>query len=223
LDLVNKPMLWMRTEAQTQEPLLDPETERPIYDLLIHVGAEHYPYAPDYIEETRRLGASRKLNPNLDLSLLTRSSRMLLAHPKALPLNWQALQPPQVCLKHIPRHALSSYDRLLSDPQGDQQRVGPCIFKLWELLPQESASAIFEQEGARPLCLRQNGSTLYEYAPTGEVVTGWQTDFILSLPITGFALIQYADGSVNEKARHKAVQGMEMNGASALPFYETPR
>src|SRR5258706_16194102 len=49
LDLVNKPQLWQRVLSQG-EPALD-EEGLPIYDLLIWVGAEHYPYCPDYIEE----------------------------------------------------------------------------------------------------------------------------------------------------------------------------
>src|SRR5579863_5482931 len=71
IDLVNKPQLWPRTDPASQEAVVDVETGRPVYDLLIHIGAEYYPYAPDYIEETRRMGASRKLNPNLDLAKLS--------------------------------------------------------------------------------------------------------------------------------------------------------
>ena len=75
LDLVNKPQTWQRM-LPSGEPALDGEG-LPIFDLLIWVGAEFYTYCPDYLEETRRYGASRRLNPNLDLSLLSRSSRML--------------------------------------------------------------------------------------------------------------------------------------------------
>jgi len=95
VDLVNKPCLWQRVDPETQEPVLDLETGRPVYDLLIHIGAEHYEYAPDYVEESRRLGASRRLNANLDLSLLTRRSHMLLAHPKAIIVPWRDLTLPE--------------------------------------------------------------------------------------------------------------------------------
>jgi hypothetical protein len=47
LDLINKPQLWMRTLA-SGEPALDEEGQ-PIFDLLIWVGAEHYPYCSDYL------------------------------------------------------------------------------------------------------------------------------------------------------------------------------
>ncbi len=48
LDLVNKPQTWQRM-LPSGEPVLD-EDELPIYDLLIWVGAEFYPYCPDYLE-----------------------------------------------------------------------------------------------------------------------------------------------------------------------------
>ncbi len=224
VDLVNKPQLWQRVDPETQEPVLDVETGRPVFDLLIHIGAEHYPFAPDYIEESRRLGASRRLNPNLDLSLLTRRSRMLLAHPKAIIVPWRDLILPDWCYKRHPRHDLASYALLgldAAEAMMDEGRMGPCIFKLWDVLPTDEATTVFEQEGERPVCLREIGSTIYEYRPTGEEVQEWEHGFILGLPITGIALIQYADGTVNEKAKAKVLTGMAQNGDLALPYYET--
>src|SRR5205085_3103886 len=102
LDLINKPQLWQRA-LPSGEPALD-ENDLPIFDLLIWVGAEHYPYCPDYLEETRRYGASRRLNPNLDLAQLSRSSRMILAHPHVLNTRWQEQRPPLTCKKRVPGH-----------------------------------------------------------------------------------------------------------------------
>ena len=76
LDLINKTQLWQR-RLSTGEPVLDGE-DLPVYDVLMWVGAEHYEYCCDYIEEVKRYGASRRLNPNLDLSRSPRSSRMIL-------------------------------------------------------------------------------------------------------------------------------------------------
>ena len=208
------------------QPVLDSETGRPVYDLLIHIGAEHYEYATDYIEETRKLGASRRLNANLDLALLTRRSRMLLAHPKAIIVSWRDLTLPDWCFKRLPRHDLASYAQQgmdAAEAMTDEGRVGPCIFKLWDVLPRDEANVVFEQEGERPVCLRTCGSTIYEYRPTGEEVKEWEPGFILGLPITGIALIQYADGMVNEKAKAKVLAGIELNGEIALPFYETDK
>jgi hypothetical protein len=247
----------------TGEPALDGEG-LPIFDLLIWVGQEHYPYCPDYLEETIRFGASRRLNPNLDLSLLSRSSRMILAHPLVLNTAWQTQRPPETCKKEVPGHdaAITKSDddaedaanetgeetinrplqhligngteSLLPVTQPDSPRTGPCLFKLWELIPQEAAQtvidvadseAVEQQAGAEalPLCLREIGSTIYQYRPTGESADGLVPGIFAALPITGFALIRYHDGSVNERAKEKILAGLEAHGSHALPVYETDR
>jgi len=232
IDLINKPQLWQRADPVSGEPVLDPETDAPVYDLLIWIGAEHYPEAADYIEETRRLGASRRLNPQMDLSKLTCRSRMVLAHPKAIIASWRDLMPPKQCQKQLPFHDQVFYERFHRDQletgegidtRHDDERADPCIFKLWEILPKDEATLTFEREGDSPLCLRRIGSTTYDYCPTGEEVTAWQAGFLLGLPITGIALIQYQDGSVNTQAKDKLLMGIEQNGQMALPFYETDR
>jgi len=260
LDLVNKPQLWQRT-LPSGEPALD-ENDLPIFDLLIWVGAEHYPYCPDYLEETRRYGASRRLNPNLDLAQLSRSSRMILAHPHVLNTAWQGQRPPLTCKKRVPGHdhpATAQHDEakdarhetgagtnthLLEQNAGSSSeplplavaaetpQTGPCLFKLWELIPCEAAQTVIEASeeeageqhtgaGALPLCLREIGSTIYQYRPTGESADGLAPGLFAALPITGFALIRDNDGSVNERARDKILAGLETHESHALPFYET--
>ena len=46
---------------------------------------------------------------------------------------------------------------------------------------------------------------------------------LAALPITGFALIRFDDGSVNERAKEKMLAGLEAHGHHAIPFYETDR
>lgn len=262
LDLVNKPQTWQRM-LPSGEPALD-EEGLPIYDLLIWVGAEHYPYCPDFLEEVKRYGASRRLNPNLDLSLLSGSSRMVLAHPLVLNTAWWMQRPPETCKKEVSGHDAavaasddeaegtlgetgeetitrpnlhrmgSSAASLRPVAQPESQRTGPCLFKLWELIPQEAAQTVIdvaddevgEQHAGTeplPLCLREIGSTIYQYRPTGESADGLVPGIFAVLPITGFALIRYHDGSVNERAREKILAGLEAHGSHALPVYETDR
>jgi len=258
LDLINKPQLWLRTFA-AGEPVCDAE-EHPIYDILMWVGAEFYPYCPDFIEEVRRYGASRRLNPNLDLSLLSRSSRMILVHPRARNLAWQTQMPPETCHKDIPGHAValaSTAEQSSADEREDHEttsprmallmepehvhgpQAGPCLFKLWELMPQEAAQTVIAEgtadgaEGedgaemgyhpARPLCLRAIGSTVYQYRPTGESADELVPGIFATLPITGVALIRFADGSVNQRAQEKVEAGLAAHGEQALPWYESDR
>jgi hypothetical protein len=235
LDLVNKPQLWQRM-LQEGQPVLDADGN-PIYDLLIWVGAEHYPYCPDYIEETRRYGASRRLNPNLDLSRLSCASHMILAHPRARNTAWQTQSSPESCHKDVPGHV----DKVEADGDSVEEMLpsnvplnGPCLFKLWELIPQDAAQTVLPELDlevgdtavnalVRPLCLRAIGSTVYQYRPTGESEEGLVPGLFAILPITGFALIRFADGSVNERAREKVLAGLESHGDRAIPFYESDR
>ncbi len=244
LDLINKPQLWQRTLA-SGEPALD-ENDLPIFDLLIWVGEEHYPYCCDYLEETRQFGSSRRLNPNLDN------------------MQWHEQRPPLDCKKAVPGHdaalaasddevegatseaeeelSLSAFVHRAGDNAGtllpalplESLRTGPCLFKLWELIPQEAAKMVIdvaeEEAGERhpgteplPLCLREIGSTIYQYRPTGESADGLVPGLFAALPLTGFALIRYHDSSVNDQAKEKILAGLEAHESHALPFYETDR
>ncbi len=245
LDLINKPQTWQRM-LPSGEPALDWEG-LPIYDLLIWVGQEHYPYVPDFLEEVKRYGASRRLNPNLDLSMLSRSSRMILAHPLVLNTAWQMQRPAsdgegdvttsetgEEIIRTLQYCMDNNTESLLPVVQPESPRTGSCLFKLWELIPREAAQTVIEASDTEageqhagvaelPLCLREIGSTIYQYRPTGESQDGLIPGIFAALPITGFALIRYHDGSVNERAREKILAGLETYGSHAIPVYETDR
>lgn len=155
--------------------------------------------------------------------MLNRASRMLLAHPRAIPLNWRELTPPDHCQKRLDRHDLAWYTTHHVDHTTDAERYGPCLFKLWDLIPLEQAEAVTEEPGERPMCLRRIGSTVYPYRPTEEKVSAWAEAFILALPLTGFSLIQDAEGNVNSRAKEKLQEARALQGETHLPMYETPR
>jgi intein/homing endonuclease len=232
-------------------------------------GDESYCVGYHAVHNCRRFGASRRLNPNLDLSLLSRASRMILAHPHALNLRWQEQRPPDKCKKPVPGHDVATSQRAaleeeasagglageratttalmplpadavieaakpLTDTPISPPQSGPCLYKLWNLIPREAAQTVIEAvEGesggqhagvaALPLCLREIGSTIYQYHPTGESADGLVPGLFAALPITGFALVRYQDGSVNEQAKAKILAGVEAHEQHALPFYETDR
>lgn len=203
LDLVNKPQIVE-------------DTETGIAHLWLWIGAEWYPYCPDYIEETRHLGASRKLNPQLDLSRLTPGSRMILVHPAARNTLGQEQQPPDACAKRVPGHVLEQDAH--APEESASPAAGPCLFKTYELIPREAAA-----DESLPIILngstwyaRRIGSTTYFYAPSGESAEGLEPGVFAALPITGFALIRHPDGSVNESVREKL-------DAANLPYYKSSR
>ena len=189
---------------------------------------------------------------------------MILAHPHTLNTAWQVQRPPQICKKEVPGHVVpdvvaedeaedatgETSDETISNPLvhpagnnagsllpallPETSRTGPCLFKLWELIPREAAQTVIDlldsevgeqRPGTEPvpLCLREIGSTIYQYRPTGESADGLVPGIFAVLPITGIALIRYHDGTVNERAREKIQAGLETRGGSGLPYYESDR
>ncbi|GAA5512522.1 hypothetical protein Dcar01_01236 [Deinococcus carri] len=68
----------------------DPKGVTHVVDLI---GESHYPFVPDFWEEARRMGFSRKISPTLPVGKLSAQSRFLFIHPKALVANPEALVP----------------------------------------------------------------------------------------------------------------------------------
>jgi len=67
---------------------------------------------------------------------------MLLAHPRAIIASWRDLIPPERCKKCLPYHdqifCTERYQNQLEAGEGidaihDDERVGPCIFKVRRL------------------------------------------------------------------------------------------
>ncbi len=75
-----------------------------VWHLLDHVGEIFYPNVADFIEETRRMGASRRMPKSLDFSKLTPDSRLLLTHRRAGIVNCKQY-PEWDCPKEILEHA----------------------------------------------------------------------------------------------------------------------
>lgn len=58
-----------------------------IYDAWDRVGSKYYPNVEDFIREGKNHGFSRRISSKADLSLLTRQSRLVLVHERAMLLN----------------------------------------------------------------------------------------------------------------------------------------
>src|SRR5690625_4426376 len=93
--------------------------------LLDHIGATHYPYASDYLEEGRRHGFSRRIPKNLDLSGLTAESRMIAVHPRGRIKNYaEAISTlsNQNALNHLCANYLNTGDTYHLENQVDCNR-----------------------------------------------------------------------------------------------------
>lgn len=195
LDLVNKPQLW--TDSATG-----------LTHLLIWVGAEHYPYVADYIEETRRFGASRKLSPTLDFSRLTPGkSRMMLAHPRCLNTAWEDMTLPFFCAQRSCRcrRCVDLEERVRQYHDLTGPRIGAVSF----------------QTSAHPSSVPA-GVTVTEVHPLTDTLT--LTETITIARHMGPCLTKCYDLIPADAGRHspwnQAIMAEEQPGGVTLPLYE---
>jgi len=108
--------------------------ENGIYDVLIWIGAEYYPFVPDFIEEAQWMGISRKIRKNFPIDKLTPGeSRMILIHKRAIPEFEYKVSPTGHCLKPDVEHK--------------------CTFNLWPLSSLRSMKNHEVIETDRPECV----------------------------------------------------------------------
>ena len=68
-----------------RSPYLYPDPEG-VYHLIMGVGNMYYPFVSDYIEETKRMGISKRLPRNFDYRKLDpKKSNLILVHKRAIP------------------------------------------------------------------------------------------------------------------------------------------
>ncbi len=78
------------------------------YDVLMWVGKRFYPYVPDFIEEVRMLGISKRIPRTFPINKLTpNKSRLFIIHPRAIPLfrNVIAQESKKICHRDIEEHS----------------------------------------------------------------------------------------------------------------------
>lgn len=147
-------------------PIVVPDPENPdVNHIAVWVGKEHYPTLVDFVEETRRLGASRRIPQEFDFSVLTPGkSRMFLIHPLAFTERIDETECPQ--------------DR---EDEGHGDTV-PCVGAHWAYA--EALGAQVEDEGgSRVAKIGQCRYTLSK-APITVSSADFSPGAFLQLPIT---------------------------------------
>jgi len=145
-------------------PIVIPDTVDPeLLHIAIWIGREHYASPIDYVEEVKRLGASRRIPENFDFSVLTPGkSRMMFIHPLAFTeLIHEADCPVEgfhpneghgetvACLGAHWRYAKSLGSIVADGPVGTVGSVGQCLYPLEqsqiEVDPKDFSPGIFFQ------------------------------------------------------------------------------
>lgn len=146
------------------------------------IGATHYPWPCDFIEEVNRFGLSRRISRNFDTDRLSRQSRIFCIHGKAR-YEGQPIQKP----KDFRGESRCALHATTGDRDHLKDRRKPCTRKWWW-------AAEPSTEGSR---IRSVGDVTYEYVE-GVQMPDPEPGIFASFPISNLTVIQANDGSHEE-------------------------
>lgn len=191
------------------------------------VGLTHYPNVADFVEETRRLGVSRKMPPGFPFKELGRDAMLLLAHDRAWIGNAYLYQAERVRMGR--EHSISEYGavktaeavtrycpREIEDHRAEDF-LGMCAALFWEDVEGGDLTVTAEE------AIALGGGAIRERAVDRKIASteyfgfrrpeGVRPDYapalFMAVPILGFEVIEADDGS-HEAAADRA-------SASAIP------
>jgi len=190
--LVDPPTEWRG--GRLRAPMLVAD-KRGVNHILLGVGARYYPFVPDYVEETRRLGASKRIPEDFDLTKLTPGrSKMVLIHPRALPQFEHDVE--TVCPKKIEHHA-------------------PCINMLWGLSALKSYKRVHEIEETmkNEMTIRTPSAIYVVPRPRKPEKLGdypYKAGIFIYLPITRFEYVNKRRNAPRELVKRVEKAGFEL-------------
>lgn len=105
-------------------------------DLLLWVGAEHYPYPSDFIEEARAFGISKRIPVNFPVEKITVMSKMYFIHSRAIVKNYREFPPPIYCPGNHEPHfnqedCCIGYSYSLSATDEEIRKIGDTEYRVY--------------------------------------------------------------------------------------------
>ncbi len=191
--LIDPPLPYTPDVKRGVSFVQDPTTL--LWHIIDHVGAEHYPYASDILEEGRLHGFSRRINNNLiepHFGKLTPQSRLILLHPRAIVRNTTQIQPhlPEHRLKHRCAHSARSRDEAhLHDPNIS------CTRYWYALTPADRVNRHQNGEDVAERALTIDTAYPVEPLPLETPPPNYASGIIAQLPITNISVITDPNGS----------------------------
>lgn len=184
------------------------------WDVFDWIGANHYPYVPDFIEEGRAYGFSRRIPKSAPVHLLNKDSLHIIGHPRAILMNYKPFY--------------DARDEMLAtcpkdhDIHNEGVAEESCLGLLWEAVGQydgKVAGEYFDREFPAPADKLDQDIPLsasrfsYEVrSPIEEPV--WQFGLFMTLRITAFEVIEDPASDRDEEA----MKFLEESGTN-IPYY----
>lgn len=201
--------------------------ERPdgsgIFDVYDHVGEDHYPNVWDFVRETARHGLSRHVSKNINFSLLSSRSMIVLAHSRAVDTNahefYRAVDDEASSyddnMARLMRNfcPLGKHNYLLTSVREGRMGIGaPTCAGLW-VQDVKGGEDIFDPAVMPRTVQRTIGDTVYSARKRPDGVTPeYQRGFFLRLPLSGIEVVKSKDFS------HEATMGKA--AVADLPIWE---
>ena len=174
-----------------------------IYDVLLWVGEEFYPFVPDFVEEARRLGISKKVSPDIDFSMMTPyQSRIILVHPRTITDDgYSVLAIEDGCVPHIPRPDKKRPE--CDHPLTRDARKPNCTFALWDLSSMEDKKNHELEEVADTTMEITTPSCKYKVMiPFARETISYTPGMFLAVPFTHFEYVN-KKGTIPTKVADK--------------------
>lgn len=192
-----------------------------IYDIYDWVGSEHYPNVADIIEEGRHLGFSRRLPRNLDFAKLSRASRLVLLHNKAVIDNAAPLMRAirhehaasggggktvllhRPCPRNHDRHGLND---LAAIPEGES-----CLRLAYDVV--EGGEVVLDPKVPWRTVTRTIGETTYIARRTPDIELQTRLGIFAVLPLGGIAVVDDPDdpeGTAESMRRARKARGLDV-------------
>lgn len=195
--------------------LMENPWHKGIYDLWDWIGETYYPYFPDFWEEVRMHGLSRRVSPNANFSLLTNQSYIIGFHRKGVlsgtELLYKNLKKDWVedtfmdkcpCKKHF--------------PDDDSEEV--CVRFLWQLVDEEKDYENRLHAVSLPRSMDKNmdfymAGYIPNWIKERNYKTEWLPAAMFRLPIHGIEVIEDPVEGIHENT----VENI-LNSATTLPY-----
>lgn len=166
--------------------------------VLMWVGEEHYPFCPDYIEETRLFGVSKRVPLGMDLKVFKPHGTWLcFIHPKA------------VVDRLDPVHACPNDKRRAEHLAGRER----CITELYYFVEANEST----DEAGQPVFKRTIGDTTYTISkllPRQD--EKFDPGIFLRLPFSHFEYVLPAEGKVDGRVLKAVEEGVNIIGVKEV-------
>lgn len=83
--LIDPVITWSGKNLRAPQ-LVESKLNKGVFNIVLGIGKEHYPFIPDFVEEGRLMGFSKRIPRDFPIDKLTpHKSRIFLVHPRAIP------------------------------------------------------------------------------------------------------------------------------------------